>query len=79
MPFSKSKNVEDVGVMEEKINKMGKELSDLKMREQLQVENTRPKEQLQEKKTQLATMESLSMKAIQCKKPSKSYALLLKE
>jgi len=32
MQISKSKNVEVVGLMEEKITKMGKELSDLKLR-----------------------------------------------
>jgi len=70
MDISKSKNVEDVGLMEEKINEMGKELSDLKlrestMREKLQAANARLKEQLQEKETQLATMENLSMESIQ--------------
>lgn len=84
MQTAKSKSVEDVGLMEEKINEMGKELSDLKlrestMREKLQAENTRLKEQLQEKETKLATMESLSMEVVQCKQPSKSYAILLKE
>lgn len=49
------------------------------MREQLQGENTILKEKLQDKETQLATMESLSMEVIQCRHPSKSYALSLKE
>lgn len=69
MQISKSKNVEDVGLLEENMNEIGKELSEQKqrestMRENLQVENTILKEQLQEKETQLDTMISLSMEAI---------------
>lgn len=33
MQISKSKNVEDVGLMEEKVTEMGKELSDSRLRE----------------------------------------------
>jgi len=35
MKFSKSKNVEDVDLMEEKFTKMGKELIDLRLRESI--------------------------------------------
>lgn len=56
MKIAKSKNVEDVGLMEEKFVEMGKELSDLRMREsmmkeKLQAQNTRLREKLQEKET----------------------------
>ena len=49
------------------------------MREHLQAENLSLREEIQEKETQLSTMKSLSMEAIQCRKPSKSYAIFLKE
>lgn len=70
--------------MEEKILEMGEELSELRdteytMRTQLQVENTWLRRKLQEKENQLATMESLSMEALQYGLPSKSYALYLKD
>jgi len=63
---------------------MGIELSKIRdieqiMRYQLEVENTWLRRQLQEKESQLATMESLSMEALQCKMPPKSYALYLKD
>lgn len=83
MKISKSKKVEDVGLMEEKLLEMGKDLSDLMDREytmriHLQVENTWLRKKLEEKETQLATMGSLSMESLQCSLPPKSYALLLK-
>jgi len=73
-----------VGLMEEKMRKMGGELVDLRlrketMREQLQMENKRLKEQLREKEGQLSTMESLPMDATQYRHPSKTYAMFLKE
>jgi len=49
------------------------------MKENLQAENMWLREKLQYKETQHATMESLSMEALQCRQPSKSYALFLKE
>lgn len=49
------------------------------MREQLQEENRWLRETKQERETQLATMENLSMEALQCRKPSRSYAFFLKE
>jgi len=76
--------VEDVGHMEEKLQEMGRELSSIRDREtmmksQLVAENTWLRKKLQEKEGQLANMESLSMEAIQCRMPTKSYALYLKE
>lgn len=38
MKIAKSKNVEDVGLMEEKVIEMGKELSDLRLRESIMME-----------------------------------------
>lgn len=35
MQIAKSNNVEDVGLMEEKVTEMGKELSDLRLRESI--------------------------------------------
>jgi len=63
---------------------MRKELSELRkrestMKEKIQVENMWLREKLQEKETQLSTMASLSMEALQCRQPSKSYAIFLKE
>ena len=76
--------MEDVGLMEERVIEMGKELSDLRLREstmkeKLHAKNIRLRKRLQKKETQLATMESLFMEALKCRKPSKSYALFLKE
>ena len=70
--------------MEEKLQEMGRELSSIRDREtmmksQLVAENTWLRKKLQEKEGQLANMESLSMEAIQCRMPTKSYALYLKE
>lgn len=70
MQISKSKKVEDMGLMEEKVIEQKKELNNLRLRdliirEQLQTENIRLKEKLQEKQVQLATMESLTMEEIQ--------------
>ena len=84
MKIAKSRGVDDVGHMEEKLQEMGRELSRIRDREtmmksQLQAENTWLRKQLQEKEGQLATMASLSMEAIQCRMPTKSYALYLKE
>jgi len=83
MQIAKPKKMEDVGLMEEKLLEMGKELSELRdreytMRTRLQAENTWLRKKLQEKETQLATMASLSMEALQWRLPPKSYALFLK-
>lgn len=81
--IAKSKKVEYVGLMEEKVLEMGKELSELSeestMREQLHAESRWLRKKLQEKETHLATMESLSMEARQCRLLSNSYTLFLKE
>jgi len=84
MQIAKSKNVEDVDLIEEKFIKMGKELSYLRPREsimkyQLQEERKILRKRLHEKETQFVAMASLSIKALQCRKPSKSYALFLKK
>lgn len=49
------------------------------MKEKIQVWIMWLREKMQEKETQISTMELLSMEALQCKKPSKSVALFLKE
>lgn len=64
MQIAKSRILEYVGLMEENIIEIDKELSDLRlgdsiMREKLQ--DTRLRDKLQVKETQLATMASLSM------------------
>jgi len=63
---------------------MGRELSSIRDREvmmksQLESENTWLRKQLQERESQLETIASLSMEGIQCRMPTKSYALYLKE
>jgi len=63
---------------------MGRELSVLRdreviMRNQLETENAWLRGQLQERENQLACMDILSLEAIQCRMPAKSYALYLKE
>ena len=69
MQISKSKGVEDIGHMEEKLKDMGRGLSSLRdieaiMRNQLEIENAWLKGQLQERENQLACMASLSLEAI---------------
>jgi len=49
------------------------------MRDQLERENACLRGQLQEKENQLVYMASLSLETIQCRMPSKSYALYLRE
>jgi len=49
------------------------------MKTQLQVENTWLGRKLQEKESQLATMASLSMEALQFIIPTKSYEIYLKD
>jgi len=76
--------VEGIGHMEEKLKYMGREISSLRdreaiMRNQLETENSWLKGQLQERENQLACMASLSLEEIQCRMPTKSYALYLKE
>lgn len=60
--------------MEEKLQEMGRELSSTIVREtitksQIEYENTWLRKQLQEKEGKLATMETLSMEALQCMMP----------
>lgn len=69
MKTAKSKNVEDVGYMEEKLLEMGKVLSRIRDRErvmksQLEVENTWLRRRVHEKESQLATMASLFMEVL---------------
>ena len=84
MQISKSKGVEDVGHMEEKLKEMGRELSKIRDREVvmkswLEAENACLRGQLQEREIQLETMDSLSLEAIQCRMPAMPYALYLKK
>ena len=84
MQISKSKGVEDVGHMDKKLKEMGRELSSIRdkeamMKSQLEAENTWLRGQLQEREIQLASMANFSMEAIQCRMPTKSYDLYLKE
>ena len=46
MQISKSRNVEDVGIMEEKLTEMGRDLADIRLREEML------REQLQEAQAQ---------------------------
>lgn len=69
MQITKSKGVEDIGHMEEKLKEMCRELSSLRDREaitknQLEIENAWLRGQLQERENQLACMASLSLEAI---------------
>lgn len=70
--------------MEERLKDMGRELSSLRdreaiMRNQLEKENAWLKGKLQERENQLTCMASISFESIQCRMPTKSYALYLKE
>ena len=67
--IAKSKGVEDVGHMENKLREMGRELSALRDREaitrsHLENENELLRRELHKKETQLAYMASLSMEAL---------------
>lgn len=69
MQIAKSKGVEDVVHMENKLREMGRELSALKgqqasTRRHLENENKILKRKLQEKENQLAYMASLSMEEL---------------
>jgi len=84
MQIPKSKGVEDIEHMEEKLKEMGRELSGLRdreaiMRNQLETKNAWLWGELQERENQLACMASLSLEAIKCRMSAKSYALYLKE
>jgi len=84
MQIAKSKGVENIGHMEEKVKDMDRELSTLRdkeamMKAQLEVENALLRGNLQERENQLASIASLSLNAIQCRIPTKSYVLYLKE
>ena len=84
MQIAKSKGVEDIGHMENKLREMGKELSDLRDREaitrsHLETENELLRRQLQEKETQLECISNLSMEALQSRTLAKSYGLYLKD
>lgn len=61
-------------LMEVKMKTMGEEMVDLRLREasmmkQLQMENKRLREKLQEKEVKITTIESVDMEATQCKHP----------
>jgi len=84
MQIAKTKGVEDIGHMDNKIREMGRELSDVRHREaiiicHLETESELLRRQLREKETQLACMASWSMEALQCRTPAKSYGLYLKD
>ena len=84
MKIAKYKGVEDIGHMEEKLKEMGRELSSLRdkeaiMKNQLEIENSWLRGQLEERENQLACMANLSLEAIQRRMPTKYYALYLKE
>lgn len=69
MKIVKSKGVDDIGHMEEKLKDMGNELSSLRdrdtiMKNQLETENAWLKGQLQEIENQFASMASLSLEEI---------------
>ena len=70
--------------MEDKLREMGRELTVLIDREAITIshfvnENELLRRQLQEKETHLAYMASLSMEALQCTTPAKSYGLYLRD
>lgn len=84
MQIAKSKGVEDISHMEEKLKEIGRELSSLRDKEAImkawsEAKNAWLKGQLQERENQLETMPSLSLEENQCRIPAKSYALYLKE
>lgn len=84
MQIAKSQGVEDVVHRENKLREMGRQLSALRDREaitrsHLKTESELLRRQLQEKETQLACMAILSMEALQCRAPAKSYGLYLKD
>ena len=84
MQIAKSKGVEDIGHMEQKLKELGRELISLRdreaiMRNQLETKNAWLKGQLQERENQLAFMASLSLEEIQCRMLAKSYSLYIKE
>jgi len=69
MQISKSKGVEDVGHMEEKLKEMGREPRNIRDREaimkaQLEAKNAWIRGHLQERESQLAAISSLSLEAI---------------
>ena len=70
--------------MKNKLREIGRELRALRDRESitrshLETKNELLRRQLQGKETQLACMASLSMEALQCRTPAKSYGLYLKD
>jgi len=70
MQIAKSKGVEDIGHMDNKLREMGRELSAVRHREAitrnyLETENELLRRQLQEKETQLACVANWFMKALQ--------------
>ena len=84
MQIAKSKGVVDIGHMEDKLKEMGKELSALRDKESitrshLENENELLRKQLQEKETHLAYMASISIEALQCRTPPKSYGLYVND
>lgn len=84
MQIAKSKGVEDIDHMEDKLREMGRELSALRDREaitrsHLENENELLRRKLQEKENHLAYMASLSIESLQCRTLAKSYGLYLKD
>jgi len=84
MKIAKSRGVEDIGHMENKLREMGKELSAIRhgeaiTRSHLETENELLRRQLQEKQTKLACMANLSMEALQYRAQTKSYGIYLKD
>ena len=70
--------------MKKKHREMGRKLNAIRHREALTRNHPETKDdllrrQLQEKETQLACMASLSMEALQCRTPEKSYGLYIKD
>ncbi len=82
--IAKSKGVEDIGHMEDKLREMGTKLSALRDREaiigsHLENENELQRTPLQEKETHLAYMASLLIESLQCRTQTKSYGVSLKD
>lgn len=77
MKIEKSKGVEGISIMEEKMKNMGEDMADVRfkeknMRHHLQKDNKKLKSQLQENGEQISTMASLSMESIHYRHPQKN-------
>lgn len=83
MNLDASKGVHYIGAMEGKVVELGKDLSDVRLKELIlkeklhkaQAENVELQEQLQQMDKQVATMGDFCMDAIQHRYPSYSYAI----